>query len=49
MKMTKKEFKRWDKEVLYLSQQKKKIPVITGHIAIFKPSHTGFATWSLAQ
>ena len=24
MKMTKKEFKRWDKEVLYLSQQKKK-------------------------
>ena len=22
--MTKKEFKRWDKEVLYLSQQKKK-------------------------
>ena len=24
MKMTKKEFKRWDKEVLYLCQQKKK-------------------------
>ena len=32
-----------------LVSTEKKIPVITGHIPIFKPSHTGFATWILAQ